>query len=351
MIPFEATIDEFEQGSWVADILTFDRFSGSFQLESNGDTWTGTTVSERFDDGIYHTRVIGGNNKLAAIIDDKYYNGSVSLSAALQDICRDGGEIFGSTKSALFLTPFMRIRGKVSDALDLLAAAFGLIWWIDRDGSTYINTARSGSGTVNGYQIAADTDSCITLSQPTGLVLGASYSSGDSDPNGSLPVRHIRWHLKKDSFTASIYFVPFIFRPPTDNRYASLRDAKVDRDNGDGTIDVIASGRFGVTKVQLLCGVPGSKVEVRGGEIVTLGFFGGDPQKPFAVAMGQDVTATKSVARVNDPTSTDIVTDSIFWTWLSAAAGVLAGLGVVAPTPTSLAAKITSGSARLKVGD
>lgn len=344
MIPFSATIDEFEQGSWVADIVTFDQFSGTFQLQSDGDTWTGTKVSERFDDGKFYTRVIGGQNHLATVIDDKYYNGSVSLTAALQDICNDGGESIGSAKAAIFLTPFMRIRGKVSEALQTLAEAFSLMWWIDRDGTLSVNDARQGSGSATGYRVKSDTDSCVTLDESTGVKLGATYSS---DENDTMTIRHVRWRLTKAQLLADIYAVPFLFRPPTDNRYSGLRDARVDRDNGDGTIDVIASGRFGVTKVQLLCGVPGSKVEVRGGEIVSLGFFGSDPQKPFAIAMGQDVTAVKRVARVGD--TIDLGVGAVL---TGNATGVVPGAIVFtlsAPAPS--VGTVSSGSARIKIGD
>lgn len=58
---------------------------------------------------------------------------------------------------------------------------------------------------------------------------------------------------------------------------------------------------------------------------------------------------TKNAARLNDSISSSIVEDSVFWTWLSAAAVVLAGLGVVAPTPTSLTGKITSGTSEVKL--
>lgn len=62
-------------------------------------------------------------------------------------------------------------------------------------------------------------------------------------------------------------------------------------------------------------------------------------------------SGTNGAARTNDTVSSASIDDPIFWAWLSAAAVVLAGLGVVAPTPTSLASKITGGSSSVKVGD
>jgi hypothetical protein len=55
-------------------------------------------------------------------------------------------------------------------------------------------------------------------------------------------------------------------------------------------------------------------------------------------------------ARINDSIGSDASTDATFWTWLTAAASVLTGLGVVAPTPTSLTGKISTGSDQIKVG-
>ncbi len=60
---------------------------------------------------------------------------------------------------------------------------------------------------------------------------------------------------------------------------------------------------------------------------------------------------TKGAARKDDAVRSTAAEDATFWTWLSAAAVVLAGLGVVAPPPTSLTGKITGGSASVVVGD
>lgn len=58
----------------------------------------------------------------------------------------------------------------------------------------------------------------------------------------------------------------------------------------------------------------------------------------------------KEAARKGDAVKSVMADDSTFWTWLSAAAAVLAGLGVTVPTPTSLTGKITGGSSGVKIG-
>lgn len=342
IIVVEATIEEFEQGAWVADLISVDQFDGSFQL--NGEAWTGTMVSERLEFERYHTRVIGGKNNLSKALLDKFYSGSVSLQIAAGDACREGGESLGSAQAGVFLQTYQRQRGPLYAALDSLALAFGLIWWIDRAGAVNLSISRPVSGEAKGLRISSSYDSVLLREPETSVKLGAVYDGK--------PIRHLRWEYTPKRFEARVYFVPFLFRAPVETKYDRTYSALVDRDNSDGTIDVIADARFGVTKVRLLAGVPGSKVKMMPGEEVTLGFFGGDPQKPYAVAMAQNLSATKEVARKGDTIqSTQSVPPNAFWTWIAAAGSVLSGLGVAAPIPTQLDGTITSGSQRLKVGD
>lgn len=55
-------------------------------------------------------------------------------------------------------------------------------------------------------------------------------------------------------------------------------------------------------------------------------------------------------ARKSDAVQSGITDDSTFWTWLAAAAAVLAGMGVAVPAPTSLTGKITGGSSEVQIG-
>lgn len=334
----EATIEEFEQGSWVADILSIDKFAGSFDL--GGATWNGTMVSEKLDAERFKTRIIGGKNKLTAPLRDKYYDGSVTVQVAVQDICREGGETFGGAKAGAQLTTFQRIRCPVSQALDSIARAFDLKWWIGRDGAMQMQDARPVGGAATGTRVNDDVDASCDIIEPVGVVLGGTFDGK--------PIRHIRWELDAKRFAARVYSVPFVFRQPTQNAYDSLESARVDRDNGDGTIDVIVGGRYGLTKIRLLCGVPGSKVKVKGGEEVQVGYFGGDPQKPYAVSMAQDTTATKQVARSGD--SVKIPSG----TTVAVTGAVVGGGGGSVNSITfnaDVVGTITSGSERLKVGD
>lgn len=355
---FEATIEEYEQASWVADLLAPVAFDGSFSLP-DGSTWTGTKSTERYDGNLFHTRVVGGQAKLGTVLGAKFYSGNVSLQVAAGDVCTEAGEKVGSIPSGMFLNTFQRQSGSASSALDALASAFGLIWWIGRDGLVSMSVKRPVGAEANGVRISSDVDASIVLSQPEGVTLGAAYDT--AEPLVSMPViRHVRWKLMPDKFEAQLYPIPFLFSNPVQTFYDRHYDAVVESDNGDGTISVFADagrrGKFGVSKAKLFCGVPGAKVTVQNGDEVTLGFLGGNPQAPYCVSMAQDGTATKKVARNTDPiiatlSATDITALAAM---LKVGAGPAVGSTIVA-TPSDLplsgTCQINGGTSRISVGD
>lgn len=382
MALLEAHIEEFEQGTWVADLIADQPFAGSFQL-IDGSTWVGTKVSEISDRGRYFTKVVGGLGSLGATVLDNFYQGQVSLQVIVNAVCgasggpKDKGELTGNIAPGVFLTQYQRFVGLRSEALDAIAKAAGgavtpgadpLLWWIDRAGLLQMQLpnpttgARVSTKLVTGIQDMekVDVDASVELVSPSNAELGALYGTP------AQAVRHIRWKMTQDKFTARLFFVPFIFRPPAQTKYDRKYDAKIISDNGDGTVDVLAyrspsegkAPAFGVSKVQLFCGVPGSKVKMQAGEEVTLGFFGGDPQKPYCESMKQDATVapTKKVARNGDPiiatlSAADITAIALM---LKVGPGPAVGSTVVAtaaPQQLTGTCQINGGSARLLVGD
>ncbi len=373
MTLLEAHIEEFEQGTWVADLIADQAFLGSFQLP-DGSLWIGKVVSEIQDRGRYFSKVVGGNGCLGKVVLDQFYQGQVTAQVAVSALCAPGptpgdlGETLSTVPPGVFLSQYQRLVGTRAEALDAIAVAAGgaiapgsapLLWWIGRDGLLQMQVpdlvfgSRAPTKPVTGTQNmdTVDVDASVELVTPADAKLGALYGSPVAKP-----VRHIRWKYTAKSFSARLFFVPFIFRSPTQTKYDRTYDAKIVADNGDGTVDVLAyrspsdgkSPAFGVSAVQLFCGVPGAKVKMNPGEEVTLGFFGGDPQKPFAMSMKQDSTATKKVSRVGD--SIELAIGTVL---SGAAAGVVIGsspsftLTLAAPAQGT----ITSGSARLQVGD
>jgi hypothetical protein len=384
MTLLEAHIEEFETGTWVADLIADQTFGprGQFRLP-DGSTWIGTRVSEVQDRGRFFSKVVGGNGSLGAVVLDQFYQGQVALSAVVASVCSPGpspgdqGETPSNVQAGVFLGQYMRQVGTRGEALDDIAKAAGgavspgsapMLWWIGRDGTLQmqapdtLSEARPTQAPVTGTQNMdkVDVDASVELVTPSGAVLGATYGVG------AQVVRHLRWKYTPQSFSARLFFVPFIFRAPTQTKYDRTYDAKIVADHGDGTVDVIAyrspsegkAPAFQVANVQLFCGVPGAKAKMNAGEEVTLGFFSGDPQKPFAMSMKQDATVspTKKVARNGDQLTVTLAAADI--TALAAmfkvGPGVAVGSTVVATPvdlPLSGTCQINGGSARLLVGD
>lgn len=97
----------------------------------------------------------------------------------------------------------------------------------------------------------------------------------------------------------------------------------------------------------------GESVTIEAGDSLTLS----SPEQESTVVVTPDDITLKSgtneargIARIEDTTTSDITTDSSFWTWIAAAGTALAGIGVTLPAPTSLTGKISSASSRIKAG-
>jgi hypothetical protein len=353
--PLEVRIEEFQQATWVAELVSDTSFgsSGSFQL-NDGSTWQGASVIERYDVYRYYTTVVGGAGKLGVVIPDKFYSGNVSLQIAVQDVCSACGESVGNVTAGLFLSTFQRQQGTASVALDAIASAFGLIWWIDRSGLVNMSAQRPVGAEASGTRTSSDVDASIVLTEPLNVTLGAAYDLADSLVQ--MPViQHVRWKQNSDKFSAQLYPLPFLFKNPVQTVYDCMYDATVQQDHGDGTGDFYVDNRFFVT-CRLFCGVPGAKVTMDPGDVVAVGFFGGNPQAPFAMGMAQNSTAIKKVARNTDPIIATLAAADItaLALMLKVGAGPALGSTIVA-TPTDLplsgTCQINGGTSRISVGD
>lgn len=345
-----AVIEEYESGAWVADITDLNPYVGSFVL--GNDTWVGASVSEVIESGKYLNKIVGGAGGLATLLADAQYDGNVSLQAAVSQICAGAGEAMGAVQAGVFLTSYYRLRGTAAQALDRMADTKQLKWWIDRTGLINMRAARLPSAEAVGVFGPTSRDDSVIVTNPEIVQLGGTI-------NGQV-IRHIRWEYTATSFRAVCYFVPFLWRSPAEaSIYAAQYSAAVESVNGNGSINVIAAGRFGVKNVPLYAGIPGAKITVKPGELVTLGFFGGDPQAPFAVADGQNLAATKKVARTQDTVDVGSFTfvagalgSTLVVTW-TPPVGTIPPTSVAVPisTPLPVVGIINSGSARVALDD
>ena len=111
-------------------------------------------------------------------------------------------------------------------------------------------------------------------------------------------IRHIRWQ-HGDKLTADCS--PTQPLPDSSNAfYLRTYSGKVDKQNGDGSISVIVGGVFAMDRVPLLSGLPGTTITVQPGELVAVGFLGGNRSQPYAMAIGQNTSAAAALALVGD---------------------------------------------------
>jgi hypothetical protein len=281
-------VEEFAQGAWIADIQTVEPTEGRFSLAD--EEWAGTVLVEKEDGGRWYSRLIAGAGGTLTELPDRYYEGTVTVSRIVEEICSASGEAFGSAPTDVVVTTYHRMKATAGQALVRLCATLGLVWWIDRSGRVHVASARpEPASAIEGIRTSTDTDGGVTLANTEGAVPGARYA-------GEV-VKSIRWIISPTREAAACYFTEEI--PPDPLDYLKTYTAKVERQNADGSVDVIVAGRFGVTHVQLLSGIPTSEIVLLEGDQVTLGFYGGDPRAPWAIATAQ-VSGGMGVVRVGD---------------------------------------------------
>lgn len=287
-----ATIEELYSGAWVADTVDVVAPTGTFTT-ADGQTWVGTVFSSAQDGGRYYARIVGGKGNLGKALPDRWYNGTSLIDKIGGDAVTEAGETLGSATLGTRVDSWQRAAGTLGQALAHIVAIVGGVWWVGRDGN--VNLAASRPASVIAPQTVSvksrDVDGSLVVDPfPTAaLTLGATWNGQE--------VRHIRWVQTSNSYTASLAFKD-LDSPILTWDYLRTYSAKVDKQNEDGSLDLIVDERFSVTSVKWLSGLPG-KVVINGGDEVTIGWHGGDPRYPYAVGLVM-TDGGKAVARVDD---------------------------------------------------
>jgi hypothetical protein len=335
-------VEQFEQGAWIADVSDVDPLDGTFELA--GETWRGTVIDQANENGFYVGRVIGGAGKLSESVRDRYYDSRVTLREVVNGILSPVGETIGTVDSAT-VTTYMRLRGTVGAALETLARTYGVQWWVARDGRVNVGVRPSGPD-AQGVRVDSGPDGSVYLRNPENVDIGGTYDGQT--------IKHVRWTQTADVFECVLYFRAFADEPLTDALdYRTLHSALVHAQNADGTLDLVVGGRYTITNVQYLSGIPDSKIVVAAGDPVVLGFYNGDPRAPFAVATWQNAAATQGVARVNDTVAVGTISaqDSLGGpVTITYTPPGGAPTAVIGPAPTTLQGVITSGSSKVLLG-
>ncbi len=155
----------------------------------------------------------------------------------------------------------------------------------------------------------------------------------------------LRWFL--DERTLIVECSPLatnLDAPRSADFYRLTYEAKVDSQNADGSVNVIANEKFFMRNVRLLAGLPGVRVVVKPGETVAVGFLGGNRSKPFAQCFAQDTSASKAMGLVED--AVEIVLPPFTFVGTTAA-GPISGV-MTCVIPKTLGKLVGPGSTRTK---
>lgn len=297
MIPIHCKILEVYRGTWVADTTTTEIPTGEFEFGEM--TWKGTVAPTGFvqDGARYYARIVGGKGRLGAEVVEKNYTVSAPFARVARDIIVACGETVGSitlTNSAAY---YERARGTAGQALNDLCDQAGAVWWVGRDGTVNVAPARTDTAAVDtdkAFQIGADIDGATIFD-----VINASDVLPGRTANGKT-IRAIHWSLTPDSLVAECSpSQPSIPDGRGREFYLKQYQAKVSKQNGDKSVDVIADGKFSLSSVPLLPGIVGTPT-MKGGDLVVVGWLGGQPSTPYAIPAQQAGDNAKPVSLVGD---------------------------------------------------
>jgi len=296
-------------GAWMADAVisptqgdTPTALAGAVSVELHGLTLAGWVLRSDAIDGAIVARIVGGKGKLGVTVAEAFYKGGATVRKIVTDVLRDcGGETLSANSSAAVLDQIMptwqRARETAGEALSRIVEALGGNWRIDPAGDVLIVGAES-------WPVVAPNHTLVPGSDPAAGSYRVAWPG--ETPDELLPgvtfrgmrVRYVVHELTAGSLRTDVRTVEprnlldrlraFCSR---DAWYSRLWAGVVDKQNADGTIDVVIDGRFGETGVRLRHGLPGVTVVVAQGQQVLVGYENDDPKRPFAALWTSSGTA------------------------------------------------------------
>lgn len=293
MSPLRGVIEVFERGAWVADLVLPDAFEGKFAY---GEDWTGTEVESRTEGGeggSKHVRIVGGKGRLGTTLKEKWYRGGGTGNTIANDICKEAGET-SSVSLPVRAPQYFRHKDTAGRQLDILCDLLLADWWVDRTGTVKAGTRESGEIDKTLPRVASDTDGSVTLSIETtaGIDVGMTWEGRK--------VRHVRFVFAGNRTLAELSFTPLgIADVKRTLDYASPHKAVVESQAANGTLTLIVDGRYTLSAVPWLGGIP-ARITINPGDLVTVGFWNKDPRQPYAHSLIMLETGAPS-ARVQDP--------------------------------------------------
>lgn len=295
-------------GAWTADVVlspqqgdTPAALAGAVTVELHGLTLAAFVVRSDAIDGAIVARVVGGKGGLSLTLPEAFYRGGATVRKIVGDILRECGETLSADSSSTILDQIMptwqRAREPAGEALSRIVEALGGNWRIDPAGAVLV------VGTET-WPVVAPAYTLVPGSDPTSGSYRVAWP--DETPAEVLPgvtfrgmrVRYVVHELTAGSLRTDVRTVEprsvldrlraFCSR---DAWYSRLWAGVVDKQNSDGTIDVVIDGRFGETGVRIRHGLPGVTVVVAQGQQVLVGYENDDPKRPFAALWTASGTA------------------------------------------------------------
>lgn len=293
-------------GAWSADIAVSPvqgsvpaALTGTVPIELNGLTLSGTVLRSDAIDGQIVARVIGGKGGLSTVLVERYYKGGSTVRTIIGDILRECGETLASASSAALLDQIMptwqRAAETAGDALTRLAVALGGNWRMTASGEVLLVGAETWPTVTLEHTLVPGSDALAGMyriawpeTTPDTLVPGVTFRG--------MRVRYIVHELTPQGLRSEVRTIEprgllDRLRRARDGWYSRLWPGVVEKQNADGTVDVVIDGRFGETGVRLRHGLPGVTVLVAQGQQVLVGYEADDPKRPFAALWTSSGTA------------------------------------------------------------
>jgi hypothetical protein len=309
-------------------------------IELGGTAFVATVARAVQFGGDVQVHAAGGNGSLSpdlsVNVDGKGY---ISFPAylPLEDLLEEIGvaatDETMATAEGFSVTRWQRLGGPAAHALSTLARAAGLTWRVLGDGRLHM--APETWPEYDGAALNVE-DDCASLSL---LRAGHLFDQCDLAPGMTIDGRRIvkvvykltsntlRMTLQyaaSGSSTLREAFAGAVSRSAAPLGYGGVYEARVASQHVNGTVDVITGlasvdGPDGVVAVPLRLGLARARQFLPEGHLVRLRFEGsalfpsGDPSRPYAESIEQDLSAERGIARMSDLArgKTTITTGSI----------------------------------------
>lgn len=340
----------------------------------SSQTFSGTVIWGKGWQGRSRYEVVGGAGGLSKTLPARgYVQGPVPLRLGdlIADLIGEANEkLAPGVISQLLDTPYTlarwtRAEGPATTALALLCRRFGLCWRVLADGTVWVGVLEypqdaitAGIDPVNAAVDPGDDGQqrVITLA-PDAASLRPATTIFDRK------VVRLVYVVTEEGLRSEVYYPDATGLSDRGDIEEGIRAMLPELPYGHGYAAIITDVRDGgrvqvraddprigdVDGVQVLSGLPETRITPLPGQEVRLFFSAADPRLPYAVAWGQDEAATKSVARVGDSADCGTLTGTVGGVPVQFTYTPPGGAPGAAAPSVGLSAVITSGHPRIKL--